>query len=67
MGDAAKNLDVQQFFTTPDAAAFLGIKYEAFRKHVQRGHITPDRPAANGGLRCNLFSRQTLERFGRGE
>lgn len=66
MSAAAKS-HVQQFFTTPDAAAFLGIKYEAFRKHVQRGHITPDRPAATGGLRCNLFSRQTLERFGMGK
>jgi hypothetical protein len=67
MGDAAEKRDVQQFFATPDAASYLGISKAALVKLVQRGRINPDRPACAGGLRVHLFSRQTLERFGRGK
>jgi hypothetical protein len=72
MGNAAERRDEpaepQQWFTTKEAAIYLRLtSAEALVKHVQRGHITPDRPRSPGGLRCHLFSRQTLDRFGRGK
>lgn len=71
MTDAAQN-DQQQpspWLTTEQAAAYIGggMTAKALLMHVSRGHIKPDHWGGRGRLKGHRFSRETLDRFVRGE
>lgn len=72
MADAAKLLDVpavaerQRWYTTAQAAAYLGTTPKALIRHVQRRNLVPDAWGGRGRLRSHRFLRETLDRFAAG-
>ena len=57
MRKAVATRQVNNVFTTREAATYLGLSVDGLRYHVKRGNVKPDR-MAGGRL---LFSRETLE------
>lgn len=55
----------QQWFTTSQAAAYLQTTPKALLMRVARGRIRPDCFGQRGAGREHLFSRETLDNYGR--
>jgi hypothetical protein len=55
------------WYDTKQAAAYLGISPAALLMQIHRGHIVPDHVGGRGRLRGHRFTRETLDRFLRGD
>lgn len=65
-------MNIQQYYTTQEAATFLGLSYHALRWHIHERNLSPiphnqlpDEVRKYHREQDNLFARGELERFAR--
>ena len=63
MGAAAKKVIETPWLTTPEAAEYCRMEYDAFMKQIQRGNLAPDSWGGRGRTQGHRFRRETLDRF----
>lgn len=54
-----KGPESMQLLNSQEAAAYVGLEYEAFRQHVKKGHLQP----ALSAPRANFFTPAALDEF----
>lgn len=62
-----KQISDAAWLTTEQAARYLQTTVRALLAHVQRGNIKPDHFGGRGRLKSHRFSRETLDKFVRGD
>ncbi len=76
MGDAAEKRDhalepandqraLRAWYTTAQAAEYLGTSAAALHMLIKRGRLVPDKPGGRGCFKSHRFARETLDALGR--
>lgn len=64
MGDAAEKLpEHKQWYSTAEAAAYMGLTSSAIKSLVFRGRLEPDHRGGRGRLKSHRFHVDTLDAF----
>lgn len=63
----AANDNIDELFTTNQAATLLKTTVRALLLHIQRGNLKPDYWGGRGAFKSHRFTRQTLLTFAEGK